>query len=273
FMRAHGHFGQPNPYAGYLASVLPLAVVCAIASPTRRFRLLAAGCALCAGLAIVMSFSRGAWLGLVLGFVVMLLSWRRSAVRAVAALGFVGVLFGVLAATGLLPPVLADRIAPVVEYFGVFDVRGVRPTPENFALIERLAHWQAGWEMFQEQPLLGVGAGNYPARYIDYALPGWPESLGHAHNYYLNMAAEAGIVAFCALLWMLGSLMWCARSAFLRSSGFHRALALGLLGSTVVFSVHSFFDNLLVNSMAIQIGAFLGLTIVLHESSLEQPVG
>ncbi|MFN0070915.1 MAG: hypothetical protein ACKVVP_05430, partial [Chloroflexota bacterium] len=42
FMRAHGHFGQPNPYAGYLASVLPLAVVCAIASPTRRFRLLAA---------------------------------------------------------------------------------------------------------------------------------------------------------------------------------------------------------------------------------------
>src|SRR5215203_3171700 len=267
FMRSFGHFGQPNPFAGYLASVLPLALVCAFTSSHRWFRILSIGCAGVTAMAIVMSLSRGAWLGLMIALVVMLLSWRKSAARAVAGLGFVVLLVGILAETNLLPPVLAERLAPVVEYFGVFNVRGVSPTPENFALIERLAHWQAGWEMFLENPILGVGAGNYPARYIDYFLPGWPDSLGHAHNFYLNMAAETGVGGMLALVWVLGSLMATARGAFVRSEGFSRGLALGLLGATVVFAVHSFFDNLLVNSMAIQIGVFLGLAMMMHDST------
>jgi O-antigen ligase len=128
--------------------------------------------------------------------------------------------------------------------------------------------------MFLDNPLLGVGAGNYPVRYLDYSLPGWPDSLGHAHNYYLNMAAEAGAGSAVALIWVLGSLIGAARGAFLRSSGFARGLALGLLGATVVFAVHSFFDNLLVNSMAIQIGVYLGLVMMLNSTTAtEQAVG
>jgi O-antigen ligase len=274
FIRAFGHFGQPNPFAGYLASVLPLALAMAFVSPGRGFRLFALACAGLSGVAILMSLSRGAWLGLAIALVIMLLSWRKSAARAIATLGSVALLVGILGATGLLPSVLAERLAPVVEYFGVFDVRGVTPTPENFALIERLAHWQAGWDMFLDNPLLGVGAGNYPVRYLDYSLPGWPDSLGHAHNYYLNMAAEAGAGSALALIWLLSSLIGAARGAFLRSSGFPRGLALGLLGATVVFAVHSFFDNLLVNSMAIQIGVYLGLIMMLNSTTAaEQAIG
>jgi O-antigen ligase len=274
FIRAFGHFGQPNPFAGYLASVFPLALVMIFVAPSHRYRVFAFCCASMIGVAILMSFSRGAWLGLTVALVVMLLSWRASAARGLALFAAIGVILGILGATNLMPPVLAERLAPVAEYFGVFDVRGVRPTPENFALIERLAHWQAGWEMFLENPLLGVGAGNYPVRYIDYSLPGWPDSLGHAHNYYLNMAAEAGLGAALALIWVLGSLMITARAAFRASTGFSRGLALGLFCATVVFAVHSFFDNLLVNSMAIQIGVFLGLAMMLLETaSTETLVG
>jgi hypothetical protein len=65
-----------------------------------------------------------------------------------------------------------------------------------------------------------------------------------------------------------------ARAAFRKSVGFSRGLALGLLGATVVFAVHSFFDNLLVNSMAIQIGVFLGLAMMLLDTtSTETLVG
>jgi O-antigen ligase len=274
FIRAFGHFGQPNPFAGYLASVVPLALVMIFVSPSRRYRVFAFVCAGIIGTAILMSFSRGAWLGLSVALIVMLLSWRPSAARALALFAAVGLILAILGATNLMPPILAERLGPVAEYFGVFDVRGVRPTPENFALIERLAHWQAGWEMFLENPVLGVGAGNYPVRYLDYSLPGWPDSLGHAHNYYLNMAAEAGVAAGLALVWVLGSIMATARAAFRRSAGFSRGLALGLLGATVVFAVHSFFDNLLVNSMAIQIGVFLGLAMMLLDTaSTETLVG
>jgi hypothetical protein len=40
---------------------------------------------------------------------------------------------------------------------------------------------------------------------------------------------------------------------------FARALALGLLGSLTMFSIHSLFDNLLVHGVGIQIGVLLGL--------------
>ena len=89
FMRSFGHFGQPNPFAGYLASVLPLALVCAVTTSHRWFRILSIGCVGVTAMAIVMSLSRGAWLGLMIALVVMLLSWRKSAARAVAGLGFV----------------------------------------------------------------------------------------------------------------------------------------------------------------------------------------
>jgi O-antigen ligase len=274
FIRAFGHFGQPNPFAGYLASVLPLGLTMIFVGPSRRYRAFAAVCTGLIGTAILMSLSRGAWLGLSVALVVMLLSWRPSAARALSILAALGVGLAILGATNLMPPILAERLSPVAEYFGVFDVRGVTPTPENFALIERLAHWQAGWVMFLENPILGVGAGNYPVRYIDYSLPGWPDSLGHAHNFYLNMAAEAGFAAALALIWVLASIMATARAAFRKSAGFSRGLALGLLGATVVFAVHSLFDNLLVNSMAIQIGVFLGLAIMLLDTaSTETLVG
>ena len=43
------------------------------------------------------------------------------------------------------------------------------------------------------------------------------------------------------------------------SPAFARALALGLIGSLAVFSIHNLFDNLLVHGVGIQLGVLLGL--------------
>ena len=284
FMRAHGMFGQPNPFAGYLGTIFPLALAMAAIPQPGRFRAIALFGVGWTGLGIILSLSRGAWLGLLVALAVMALAWsprtRRLVVPTVLAMLLV-VLLGVL---GALPAALATRVTSVTSNFGIFDARGVQPTSENFAVVERMAHWQAGWEMFLDHPLRGVGPGNYPAVYDRYSLPGWREALGHAHNYYLNMAAEAGLLGLLALLLVLGL----AFRALLRSlSGqrsvargqsvgsprvpsltidhrplttpFGRALAVGLLGSLTVFCTHNMFDNLLVHGVGIQVGMLLGL--------------
>src|SRR5262249_35325664 len=135
---------------------------------------------------------------------VMAMAWSRKARRLVIPLAASVVCIIGLAMLGLLPPNLAARITSVTDNFGVFDVRGVVLTSENFAVVERMAHWQAGWGMFQDYPSLGAGPGNYPAVYEQYFIPPWREALGHAHNYYLNMAAEAGMPGLLALLVLLG---------------------------------------------------------------------
>jgi O-antigen ligase len=228
------------------------------------------------GLGIFLSLSRGAWLGLAISLGIMALAWSARARKLVVPLVAGIILIFALAMLGLLPVSVASRITSATENFGIFDVRDVPPTADNFAVVERMAHWQVGWYIVRDYPFLGVGPGNYPAVYDQYYIPPWREPLGHAHNYYLNMAAEAGVPGMLALLLMLGmafrglkrriqatSPEALARGALVLepaySPAFARALALGLLGSLAVFCIHNLFDNLLVHGVGIQIGVLLGL--------------
>jgi putative inorganic carbon (hco3(-)) transporter len=212
-LRAFGHFDQPNPFAGYLTIILPLAVCMALcrANPV-PFRFLSLGAAGLMAMGIGLSQSRGAWLGAGVAGVCLLLAWSRFTRRLLIPCAAGGVLVLGLALSGLLPASILDRLAQTVEYFGVFDVRTVEVTSENWAIVERMAHWQAGWYMFVNHPWLGVGAGNYPAAYPDYFVASWREALGHAHNYYLNILAELGIIGGSVLLFFVGA-------AFIRLGG------------------------------------------------------
>jgi putative inorganic carbon (HCO3(-)) transporter len=325
FIRAYGMFGQPNPYAGYLGTILPIAIAMTLIPQPGRFRVIAAVCSGLIAMGIILSLSRGAWVGVAISLGVMAMAWSPRARKLVIPMAGLSTLLVALAVFGLLPTSLATRITSVTDNFGVFDVRSVPLTSENFAVVERMAHWQAGWYMFEDYPFLGVGPGNYPAVYEEYYIPPWREPLGHAHNYYLNMAAEVGVPGLLALLLVLGlafrALVRRIRAADqilndvspagtasmnrasvnraspaptvgglarpdrppspLQGSGdggeslkagsgpialdppfsplFARALALGLLGSLAMFSIHNLFDNLLVHGVGIQVGVLLGL--------------
>jgi putative inorganic carbon (HCO3(-)) transporter len=272
-LRAFGHFDQPNPFAGYLTTILPLAVCMALcrANPG-RFRWLAAAAAVLLAAGIGLSQSRGAWLGAAVAASCLLLAWSRFTRRLMIPCALGGVLALALAVSGLLPAAILDRLAQTIEYFGVFDVRNVEVTSENWAVVERMAHWQAGWYMFLDNPWLGVGAGNYAEAYPTYFVGIWREALGHAHNYYLNMLAELGIVGGGLLLLLLGFSFRQLGGTLVRSVAasrsardcpvFWRAVLAGVFGGLVVFCVHNLFDSLFVHSVNIQIGVLLGLGLL-----------
>jgi hypothetical protein len=138
-------------------------------------------------------------------------------------------------------------------------VRGLEVTDANFAVLERMAHWQAAITMWTEHPWLGVGIGNYATAYPRYALPLWPLALGHAHNYYLNIAAEAGILGLAAYLFLLGTVLVTVWRAARRYFGWWWGVALGVLGVVVHLAVHSLFDNLYVHGMYLNLGILLGV--------------
>jgi O-antigen ligase len=266
-LRAFGHFDQPNPFAGYLTTILPLAVCMALtpANP-RAFRWLAALATLCLAVGIGLSQSRGAWLGGTVAALCLLLAWNGTTRRLLIPIGVSATLVLAMALTGLLPASILDRLSQAVEYFGVFDVRSVQVTSENWAVVERMAHWQAGWYMFLDHPWFGVGAGNYAEAYPTYFVGMWREALGHAHNYYLNILAELGVVGGGILVLLLGLVFRQLGGALVRSETqnrtFWRATLAGVFGGLVVFCVHNLFDSLFVHSVNIQIGVLLGLGLV-----------
>jgi O-antigen ligase len=113
--------------------------------------------------------------------------------------------------------------------------------------------------MFAAHPLLGVGIGNYAVAYPAFHPRGWYDPLAHAHDYYINIAAEAGIVGLVAYLLLVGSALWYSYAAMRRSQDpLLSAAVLGVLGALVATDFHNLFDVLYVHGMV----ALLGLLMV-----------
>jgi putative inorganic carbon (hco3(-)) transporter len=270
YMRAYGAFGQPNPYAGYLGLVAPLAISLALwgwtsqPRPAMRLRLALLAAAAITSLGLLASWSRGAWLAFAAAVAVVVLAHTRRAAPLVIALAGLAVLAAaVFGGAEVLPAAVSGRLGDLREYVGLIDISRTEVTDANFAVIERLAHWQAALDMWRDHLWLGVGAGNYAVAYAAYNLPRWYEPLGHAHNVYLNFAAEAGLLGLLAYLWLwMGSLVQATRVSASR----HRltaAIGAGVLGALVHATVHNVFDNLWVQHSYLTLALLLGLLAVL----------
>jgi O-antigen ligase len=303
YARAHGTNGQPNSFAGYMNMAWPLALALALGAAWQGWQalrqalagtrpaapwwpwlltLLGAGTAALLLLAALgASFSRGGWVGAVGGLGAMLLalllvlraSLRRSIapLAALAAGGLLALLL--LGSTGALPAALTQRASSIVGNLRLFDVRTVEATPENFAVVERMAQIQAAWRMLQDHPLTGVGPGNYTNAYegigtptpAPYLVHPWYTSRGHAHNYYLHMAAEAGLIGLLAYLVLFGLLLWQALASLQSVRGwFWRSGTIGVCGIIAAVMTHNLFENLHVLNMGVQLGAMWGLLAALE---------
>lgn len=291
FYRAYGTFMQPNPFGAFVSWMALLAggtLAGALMAwwqeghprPGATTLLWWAFLALCMALALgglLASWSRGAWLAFAAAAGAMVFFLPRRRIVGVWLLGGAIVAFAALWQLGLLPPSVTSRLTSFAFAIpsssrSAVDVRGLEYTDENFAVMERLAHWQAALEMARDEPWLGAGFGNYEAAYPDVALPNWPHPLGHAHNYYLNLLAEVGAFGLAAYL-----LLWAAIFALtlraLRSSGARRGVALGLLGVWVALTVHNTLDKLYVNNLYLHLGAMLGMLIGLLPAQGESHLG
>jgi O-antigen ligase len=271
FIRAYGDFDQPNAFAGYLAIILPFGAMFAIFSG--RHKGIAALATGVLGLALLASMSRGAWLGVMCGFGVMALVWSPRARRALPIAGLLLLALFPAARLGLLPRSIADRISVILENYWLFDARTAYVDPGNWSIVERMANWQAAWSMAMDHPLVGIGPGNYSFVYPDYYIGMWAEILPHAHNLYLNMFAEAGIlglVAFLAFtitpfvvltkgLRLSGATSWAATRMSAPSLLLRRAFLVAVLGSATTFAIHNTFDNMLIHGIGVQFGLILGL--------------
>ncbi len=199
-LRAAGTFDQPNPFAGFLNMSLPL-VVAALLLKLPRYQTLCRYAAVITGAAVLVSLSRGAWLAILVAVALMVwMSQPRLRMWIHAGIVLLALMVGGSVA-GILPDTIANTVATL---FSLNQVDVANPVPSTWSIAERLAHWQAGLAMFYDHPILGVGIGNYASAYPQYQVaPVWIYPLGHAHNYYINMAAEAGIIGLVAYLCFL----------------------------------------------------------------------
>ncbi|MXZ82653.1 MAG: putative bicarbonate transporter, IctB family [Synechococcus sp. SB0666_bin_14] len=200
--RLYGTLGNPNLLGGYLVPIVPLAVGAALHWRRWPSRLFAAVTATLAGTALVLTYSRGAWLGLAAGLACFALLWvwfalpRRQGRRQAVFWGLLlaAALLGGVAMAGLLEP-LQVRLLSALAGRGDSSV--------NF----RINVWTAAWQMLRDYPWTGIGPGQDAFNRV---YPLYQQPLFNALSAYsmpLELAVElgvagllAGIAVFCHAL-------------------------------------------------------------------------
>lgn len=174
-LRSAGFVGMPLTLAGASLSILFLPGML----PVSR-RLALGAWVLAAGL-LVVSGTRGAWLGAIVGLFVWAVLSRRTRWRA--ALGGL-----VVAAAAALAPGSRTRIAALQAGYNAGEGSVGR----------RVDLWRSAWEMGRDHPF-GVGPGRFPQAVRPYIGDG-PGSTIHAHNVPLHLWAEAGVAGLFGVL-------------------------------------------------------------------------
>lgn len=176
--------------------------------------------------ALLGSYTRGAWVALMVAVTVLLL------VRAPK------LLLAYLPAGALL--VVLAPVPLVSRMISIADLRD----PSNY---DRLCMLEAGAAMVRERPLFGLGPEMVERRYPIYRSPSAPRfSVPHLHNSFLQLAAERGIPALLAYL----AMSWASLSAMYRlyrreggSRGPRADLYLGGMLALLAFNVAGLFEN------------------------------
>ncbi len=114
----------------------------------------------------------------------------------------------------------------------------------------RLALWESTLAMIGDHPFFGIGWGAYWLVYpeYDFYLQGAPVHIVHAHNMYLNYAAEIGIVGACAFFWFFfGTMKLSFFSKVHDSEGFRQGLMLAVSLSFFSIALNGLTDDVLFN--------------------------
>lgn len=182
--RPRGTLGHYMTYSGLL-----MMVMCSAAARLlfeRRDRVWPALIMPALIVAVVLTFSRNAWVGGCVGIGVLLIlkDFRLLALAPVAAALFFALAPGAI----------------VTRFYSTFDLR-------DPAVRDRVAMYQAGIEIVKDHPVLGTGPNVVQKVYPSYRRTTAVEPTPpHLHDVPLQIAAERGVPALVAWLWFLVTL-------------------------------------------------------------------
>lgn len=187
--RAAGFFGYPMTFAGYLCMYLPLFLIGYFENLFGGRYKYIAGIMFLAGLAaLIYNGTRGAWLAVAITSGILLLYYMfRSKRNLIVGIVLIAVSGGLL----VNDAAFMHRVSTITNN-------------KYQSNSERLLMWESAWNMFKDYPVFGVGLGQYKDNYQQkYISPKAKEpNLAHAHNNFMQMLAENGIVGFIGFITM-----------------------------------------------------------------------
>jgi len=217
-------FHTPNDFAGYLILTIPIFLGGLLFSKNSVQNKILLAIPLSALLfCLYRTGSRGAWLAFIAGiFLLSFLTKKRRVLVILLLVLFVGL---------ALSPVILERAK------GLFNTN-------DSTTWERLKLWQGAVSMIKAHPVLGHGINTYNINFPKYRPTDYLPDNRYAHNCYLQMAAEIGVVgAGIFLLFLVFGVMRAVQKVRALDDSWLKYSLLGMAAGIVAFLFHSAIDT------------------------------
>lgn len=223
--RVYATFENPNVLGQYFIITLPLAFALFVSATKPLYKLGWLGIFCVGFLCLIYTWSRGAWVGVMLALVIFLLVRDRR--------WFVLCILGLLLMPFVLPESILNRILSLGN-------------TGDSSTAYRVSVWIASYRMALEFWMLGVGYGSdaFSSVYSTYALNGAGFAL-HSHNFYIQLVTDAGIGALIAFLLIILTAL--SRTCIVKKSNDVRNISFATVGITAGYLFQGIAESLWYN--------------------------
>ena len=192
---------------------------------------------------LYLSNTRSAWLSFFAAFFIALIMKKKTLV----------IFFVIVIMVVTLPFLPKEKVGNILGFTSMQD---------------RFFMWDTGWKIFMEHPIVGNGLNTFFVKYMEFRGDQYRGLKGsYAHNGYLQIAADTGLIGLGAFLFLLVKFFWSTiRSIKICKDEFYGTLFLGMFAGITAFLIQSFFDvNLQSLQLVVLFWFFLSVTVSLRE--------
>jgi len=225
--RMTGPLRHCNDFGVYLVTVVGVIWSLALYEFKKREKVLWVLAGLLVTLCIGLTFSRGAALGFCGGMLVMGIIKKDKLILAILVLS-------ILAMPFLIPSGVKEWSKATSSWL------------ESFCNADRIAFYRSSIRMIKDHPIIGVGLNTFMKAYPKYKVRDVDVITAdacYAHNNYLQMAGETGLVGLAVFLLAIAMFFMEARGVYRQGASYARHAALGLVCGIVAFLLNGLTES------------------------------
>jgi putative inorganic carbon (HCO3(-)) transporter len=196
--RVYSYLGNPNLLAGYLIPAVVLSLVAIFAWQGWMKKALALTMFIANGACLILTFSRGGWIGLVVGVLTamaLLVYWWSVQMPPFWRTWSLPIILATMTGLLLLAVIFVEPVR--LRVWSIFADR--QDSSNNF----RRNVWDAVFAMIRDRPLIGIGPGHNSFNKI-YPLYQRPRYTAlSAYSLFLEVAVETGFIGLACFLWLI----------------------------------------------------------------------
>ena len=201
--------------------------------------------------ALVLSYSRAAWLSVAASLVIMIFMLLKIKFKWVMTMGISLILIGFFTYNTVINNLKKNKQDSSTNLEQ--QVQSMSNISTDASNVERFNRWNCAWRMFKKKPILGWGPGTYMFKYAPFQLS-YEKTIistnegdrGNAHSEYLGPLAESGVMGMIYALLLLVTSIYTGLMAHKKAVDKEtRKMIMFIFLGLITYFIHGFLNNFL----------------------------